>query len=512
MKTIDELAREVLAGKWGSGETRKKKLTKAGYNYDKVQARVNQYVAAKNALIEKGNAWARKIAADNRYHYNMWEQNDPQSHKCPICSKLKYEDNPDDFGWNCIGYSIAPWHHGMGLPCKCCCYWITGPGGTGDKLLTVKTDAEALKLARQYTGLDDVMVLRNKNGIPKSEWQPGDICLKFSGEVFQHAFYYPGGKTILDSTRIYNDKSKWTKTVIANQIKERSWDNYSAKVIIRWTGYPDLKDEYTGKLPTLTIKKTTQQVIDDACLFAKWIAGDDSFHYGYTNKHGSTDSSKWNPNAHHNGCYFCNTNTDKGGRSKKGIVDFEKTYCCNPFVHAAFAHGGCVPSMLTKCQAGGSYTKKSYEASKLFKNLGKPKFSELKKGDILYYEKKTGSHYALYLGGGKLAEASAGDDNKRGSEKWKKSIRVRTIKGWGSFQGAFRFVGSVDAEMPIRHGEISDRVALLQEYLVYKGFKIAVDRYFGDDTFKALKKQQKKLGLEDDGIAGPLTLNAMKAR
>ena len=47
MKTIDELAREVLAGKWGSGETRKKQLTKAGYNYDKVQARVNQYVAAK---------------------------------------------------------------------------------------------------------------------------------------------------------------------------------------------------------------------------------------------------------------------------------------------------------------------------------------------------------------------------------------------------------------------------------------------------------------------------------
>lgn len=511
MKTIDELAREVLAGKWGSGETRKKKLTKAGYNYDKVQARVNQYVAAKNALIEKGNAYARKIATGNIYHYVIFSSTDTQTHKCPICSKVDPEKDPKHAGGNCIWFSALPWHHGMGLGNKCSCGWITGPGGTGDKLLTLPYE-EAVALAKKCTGLSDIKLIRNKNGIPKSDWQAGDICLKFVGNTFNHAFYYPGGKTVIDSTRIYNDMSKWTKTVLNNQIKERSWSNYSAKVIIRWTGYPELKDEYTGKLPTLAIKKTTQQVIDDACLFAKWIAGDDSFHYGYTNKHGSTDSSKWNPNAHHNGCYFCNTNTDKGGRSKKGIVDFEKTYCCNPFVHAAFAHGGCVPSMLTKCQAGGSYTKKSYEASKLFKNLGKPKFSELKKGDILYYEKKTGSHYALYLGGGKLAEAAAGDDNKRGSEKWKKSIRVRTIKGWGSFQGAFRFVGSVNTELPIRHGEISDRVALLQEYLVYKGFKIAVDRYFGDETFKALKKQQKNLGLEDDGIAGPLTLNAMKAR
>ena len=403
MKTIDELAREVLAGKWGSGETRKKKLTKAGYNYDKVQARVNQYVAAKNALIEKGNAWARKIAADNRYHYNMWEQNDPQSHKCPICSKLKYEDNPDDFGWNCIGYSIAPWHHGMGLPCKCCCYWITGPGGTGDKLLTVKTDEEALKLARQYTGLQDVAVIRSRNGIAKSEWRPGDICLEFKGDVFQHAFYYPGGKTILDSTRIYNDKSKWTKQVIANQIKERSWDNYSAKVIIRWTGYPDLKDNYKGKLPTLAIKKTTQQVIDDACLFAKWIAGDDSFHYGYTDKHGSKDSSKWKPNAHHNGCYFCKTNTDKGGRSKKGIVDFEKTYCCNPFVHAAFAHGAGDPQMLSACQRAKSvgYTPGSFTRYGPWESVGKSGLGNLQKGDVLCLS----AHVCIYIGDGKVAHA-----------------------------------------------------------------------------------------------------------
>lgn len=41
-KTVDELAQEVINGKWGSGADRKKRLTDAGYNYSEVQARVNQ--------------------------------------------------------------------------------------------------------------------------------------------------------------------------------------------------------------------------------------------------------------------------------------------------------------------------------------------------------------------------------------------------------------------------------------------------------------------------------------
>jgi hypothetical protein len=41
-KTVDELAKEVIAGKWGSGAERKKKLTAAGYDYSKVQAKVNE--------------------------------------------------------------------------------------------------------------------------------------------------------------------------------------------------------------------------------------------------------------------------------------------------------------------------------------------------------------------------------------------------------------------------------------------------------------------------------------
>lgn len=41
-KSIDEVAREVIRGKWGTGLNRKQRLTAAGYDYNAVQKRVNQ--------------------------------------------------------------------------------------------------------------------------------------------------------------------------------------------------------------------------------------------------------------------------------------------------------------------------------------------------------------------------------------------------------------------------------------------------------------------------------------
>lgn len=43
-KSVDEIAREVLAGKWGNGQDRKNRLTAAGYDYNTVQARVNALI------------------------------------------------------------------------------------------------------------------------------------------------------------------------------------------------------------------------------------------------------------------------------------------------------------------------------------------------------------------------------------------------------------------------------------------------------------------------------------
>ena len=44
LKTVSEVAQEVLQGKWGNGQERKNRLTQAGYDYNTVQAEVNKLV------------------------------------------------------------------------------------------------------------------------------------------------------------------------------------------------------------------------------------------------------------------------------------------------------------------------------------------------------------------------------------------------------------------------------------------------------------------------------------
>ena len=63
-KSVNTLAKEVLAGKWGNGTDRKNRLTKAGYDYNKVQAAVNKLVKASQLSSEKViNAVAHEVIA-----------------------------------------------------------------------------------------------------------------------------------------------------------------------------------------------------------------------------------------------------------------------------------------------------------------------------------------------------------------------------------------------------------------------------------------------------------------
>ena len=242
----------------------------------------------------------------------------------------------------------------------------------------------------------------------------------------------------------------------------------------------------------------------DACAWAKWIAGDNRFHYGY------------GQHAHHNGCYFCGTQKMK---MNHGIVDPEFTYCCNPFVGAALAHGGCIPKAISLCQNCNSWDFNKghgYDASSLFDKLGHPAKSKLKAGDVLC----NGSHVALYLGNGKLAEASSGDDNKKNSTKWNNSIHVITMSDskYNSFDRVYRYNGKVDADIVMRHGECSDRVLQWQKFLdwYFDGEFCkqcgAPDRFFGDNTLKWTKKfQEKEFGeKEADGLCGNKTFNRAK--
>lgn len=47
-KTVDEVAQEVIEGKWGNNPERKQKLEEAGYNYEEIQTKVNELMAKDN--------------------------------------------------------------------------------------------------------------------------------------------------------------------------------------------------------------------------------------------------------------------------------------------------------------------------------------------------------------------------------------------------------------------------------------------------------------------------------
>lgn len=52
VKTLEAVAKEVIAGKWGNGTTRKIRLKAAGYDPAKVQAEVNRILNGKKSITE----------------------------------------------------------------------------------------------------------------------------------------------------------------------------------------------------------------------------------------------------------------------------------------------------------------------------------------------------------------------------------------------------------------------------------------------------------------------------
>ena len=471
MKTIDELAWEVLDNKWGKGDERKKRLEEKGYDYYAVQKRVNEIVAELDKIMDACEAQA-EWSKNSKYE---WESN-------PTVEKSKKKET-------CVTY-VACVLQRLGILPSGKYIWHNKKGevvGANDKMVVVYPKNKNL---RQLKG----------------ELRKGDIIMD-------------GDKTDLEGgSHIFILTGKWRGD------KPIVWDNHSAQgrggksyaysrnraviAIVRLK----MSDKYDGKMPTLKIVKTNAEVIADAVRFACWIAEDNDFHYGYTDKHGSKNSKDWHPNAHHNGCYFCGTNVDHGSRSKAGIVDYQHTYCCNPFVGACWAHGGCVPKALALCQKGSSWgfsEGSGYDTSNLFDRLGKPSKSKLKAGDVLCSD----SHVALYIGNGKIAEAASGDDNVRHSKSWNKSIRTTelTDSRYKGFKRVYRFKSSVNTTANIYFGEISERVKLLQKYLKWYGYDIDADGIFGEETHKAVRGMQKSLGVAVDGIVGAKTLAAMNS-
>ncbi|MBQ0079191.1 MAG: SH3 domain-containing protein [Eubacterium sp.] len=170
-----------------------------------------------------------------------------------------------------------------------------------------------------------------------------------------------------------------------------------------------------------------------ACDWAVKIANDNTFHYGET---------KW---AHHNGCYFCGTNTSTGSaKLKDGATkaQAEKTYCCNPFVTAAYCHGAgakevnCKDSSMRFGLANDS--NKIFTLSDSWVKVTKTSTSDLLAGDILM----TPSHCMLYIGDGKIAHAGHHDNGVK-NDYWNDSISVEKLPAsqWSRTSKIYRYIG-----------------------------------------------------------------------
>lgn len=66
-KSEDEIVSEVIAGVWGNGSQRKKRLTEAGYNYDSIQSAVNARLkgTAKAPEAPKSDSWTGLVTTQS---------------------------------------------------------------------------------------------------------------------------------------------------------------------------------------------------------------------------------------------------------------------------------------------------------------------------------------------------------------------------------------------------------------------------------------------------------------
>lgn len=114
LKTIDQLAQEVIDGKWGSGDERKKRLTEAGYDYAAVQKRVNEILTPKKPTLTDEILDACKAQAE-------WSKNSKYKwQKEPTIAKSKFYETCVTYA-ACVGQrvEIIPsgkfiWHNSKG--------------------------------------------------------------------------------------------------------------------------------------------------------------------------------------------------------------------------------------------------------------------------------------------------------------------------------------------------------------------------------------------------------------
>ena len=232
-----------------------------------------------------------------------------------------------------------------------------------------------------------------------STTSPGELTAEIQDDMI---FIDWDGADEYSTYKLYNGKELLTETSYSEFMMEEFEPDKKYELSLR--GFGDKTRSPWEKMNFVIAEEelTNEEAIDAACEWGVKIAEDNSFTYGTGER------------AHRFGCYFCGNNLDIKGDGKVDGHSYEKTYCCNPFVHACFAHGAGDPVLLESCSQGKGIgmTESTYTRYGCFEDLGKPDFNSLQRGDILVANPDRGpsgsNHVTLYLGDGLMVHAARG--------------------------------------------------------------------------------------------------------
>jgi cell wall-associated NlpC family hydrolase len=237
VKGIQKLCGVTADGLWGKGTSKAVQSKLCGVTADglfgvnsvkALQRWINAVTKStpSTSWVDNANAWARKIASE-KYHYVRWKSDDAKTKTCPVCNGRKYDDH---YGWNCIGFAYAVWHHGGQLGTTCNCGVINN--GTAEKLLKV-SQAEANKLATSKIGKSVTVIRNGGKAIPMATLKAGDICMLYKGSTYYHTIYYMGNGKFAESNTtggIGNAKNIRADLTLSSSFKSK------LKLAIRYNG------------------------------------------------------------------------------------------------------------------------------------------------------------------------------------------------------------------------------------------------------------------------------------
>ena len=184
---IEEIAKQVINGDWGSGEERKTRLIEAGYNYDEVQAKVAELMPKPAAAITKSEAM--QIA------WNIMRSKGWSKELCAaIIGNMIAESNVNPYAGGDGGssYGLCQWHKGR----KTAMLKFNGKNyNTKDNLPPIEHQIDYLEYELK-NGYSDIL---NSNGTCE------DIAYKFCVEFERPSNKYAKGEARKKLARgVYN--------------------------------------------------------------------------------------------------------------------------------------------------------------------------------------------------------------------------------------------------------------------------------------------------------------------